>query len=300
MKRRTFIKTSTIGTIGAGLIPISMLGQEQDTLPDAVRVDNGEPAQLFNQAILGLGGMKQFISQGDIVVIKPNIGWARAPEYAANTNPDLVAEVVKSCYNAGAKEVKVFDRTCNNPRRCYISSEIEEKAEKAGAEVSQIRQNKFSSIKLKQGKVLKEWEIYEDYLEADKVINIPIAKHHSLSHVTLGIKNLMGVMGGNRGSIHTGFDEKIADISSEILPTLTIIDAYRILTRNGPTGGNLADVKLQRSLIASSCMVTADYLGMELFSLQLYQVGHIREMVDRGINKYDLTKLNLKQIDLGS
>ena len=300
MKRRTFIKTSTIGTIGAGLIPISMLGQEQDTLPDAVRVDNGEPAQLFNQAILGLGGMKQFISQGDIVVIKPNIGWARAPEYAANTNPDLVAEVVKSCYNAGAKEVKVFDRTCNNPRRCYISSEIEEKAEKAGAEVSQIRQNRFSSIKLKQGKVLKEWEIYKDYLEADKVINIPIAKHHSLSHVTLGIKNLMGVMGGNRGSIHTGFDEKIADISSEILPTLTIIDAYRILTRNGPTGGNLADVKLQRSLIASSCMVTADYLGMELFSLQLYQVGHIREMVDRGINKYDLTKLNLKQIDLGS
>ena len=300
MKRRTFIKTSTIGTIGAGLIPISMLGQEQDTLPDAVRVDNGEPAQLFNQAILGLGGMKQFISQGDIVVIKPNIGWARAPEYAANTNPDLVAEVVKSCYNAGAKEVKVFDRTCNNPRRCYISSEIEEKAEKAGAEVSQIRQNRFSSIKLKQGKVLKEWEIYKDYLEADKVINIPIAKHHSLSHVTLGTKNLMGVMGGNRGSIHSGFDEKIADISSEILPTLTIIDAYRILTRNGPTGGNLADVKLQRSLIASSCMVTADYLGMELFSLQLYQVGHIREMVDRGINKYDLTKLNLKQIDLGS
>ncbi len=110
----------------------------------------------------------------------------------------------------------------------------------------------------------------------------------------------MGVMGGNRGSIHTGFDQKIADISNEILPTLTIIDAYRILIRNGPTGGNLADVKLQRSLIASSCMVTADYLGMELFSLPLYQVGHIREMVDRGINKYDLTKLNLKQIDLGS
>lgn len=300
MKRRTFIKTSTIGTIGAGLLPVSMLGQEQDTLPDAVRVDNGEPAQLFNQAILSLGGMKQFISQGDIVVIKPNIGWARAPEYAANTNPDLVAEVVKSCYSAGAKEVKVFDRTCNEPRRCYSSSEIEEKAEKAGAEVSQIRRNRFSSIKLNQGKVLKEWEIYKDYLEADKVINIPIAKHHSLSHVTLGIKNLMGVMGGNRGSIHTGFDEKIADISSEILPTLTIIDAYRILTRNGPTGGNLADVKLQRSLIASSCMVTADYLGIELFSLPLYRVGHIREMVDRGINKYDLNKLNLKQIDLGS
>jgi len=300
LKRRTFVKAATLGTLGAGLVPVSILGQEQGNLPDAVRVNNGEPAQLFSQAILALGGMSQFISQGDVVVIKPNIGWARAPELAANTNPDLVAEVVKSCYAAGAKEVKIFDRTCNNPRRCYSASGIEDKASEAGAEVSQIRKNKYSKIKLKRGKVLKEWEIYTDYLEADKVINIPIAKHHSLSHVSLGTKNLMGVMGGNRGSLHSGFDEKIADISSEILPTLTIIDAYRILTANGPTGGNPADVKLQKSLIASSCMVTADVLGMDFFSLSLNQVGHIREMVNRGINKFDLANLKFKQIDLGS
>ena len=282
------------------MVPVSLSSQEKNNLPDAVRVDNGEPAHLFNQALFALGGMNQFISQGDSVVLKPNIGWARAPEFAANTNPDLVAEVVKSCLDAGAKEVKVFDRTCNDPRRCYIASEIEEKAEEAGAEVSQIRKNKYSKVKLEQGKVLKEWEIYSDYLEADKVINIPIAKHHSLSRVSLGVKNLMGVMGGNRGSIHTGFDQKLADITSAILPTLTIIDAYRILIANGPTGGNPADVKLQKSLIASSCVVTADYLGMDLFSLQLNQVGHIKEMVDRGINKFDLANLNFKQIDLGS
>ena len=300
MRRRTFVKTTTLGALGAGLVPVSLSGQEPNELPDAVRVDNGEPAQLLGQALLALGGMKQFISQGDRVVIKPNIGWARTPELAANTNPDLVAEVVKSCYNAGAKEVKVFDRTCNDPRRCYSASEIEEKAEKAGAEVSHIRKNKYSKIKLVNSKILKEWEIYTDYLETDKVINIPIAKHHSLSRVSLGIKNLMGVMGGNRGLIHSGFDEKLADIASTILPTLTIIDAYRILVANGPTGGDPADVKLQKTLIASSCMVTADYLGIELFSLPLNQVGHIREMVDRGINKFDLANLNTKKIDLGS
>jgi uncharacterized protein (DUF362 family) len=263
-------------------------------------VNNGEPADLFNAAILALGGMERYISKGDNVVIKPNIGWARAPEIAANTNPDLVAEVVKSCIDAGANEVKVFDRTCNDPRRCYSASKIEEKAKNAGAEVLQIRKNKFTSTKLTRGKSLKEWEIYKDYLEADKIINIPIAKHHSLSHVSLGIKNLMGVMGGNRGSIHTGFDQKLADICSEILPTLTIIDAYRILTANGPTGGNPADVKLQKSLIACDCIVTADILALELFSLQLNQVGHIQEMVNRGINKYDNSNLNYKQIDLGS
>ena len=208
--------------------------------------------------------------------------------------------VMEEARNAGAKVVKVFDRSCNDPRRCYVISEIEKKAEAAGAEVSQVRSNKFAKIKLKSGKVLKEWEIYKDYLEADKIINIPIAKSHSLSRVTLGAKNLMGVIGGDRGLIHNGFDEKLADICGSILPTLTIIDAYRILLTNGPTGGNPADVKLQKSLIASKCMVTADYLGLDFFSLHINQVGHLREMVDRGLNQFDLNKLNVKKIVLDS
>jgi uncharacterized protein (DUF362 family) len=300
LKRRSFVRTTLLGTVGTRFLPLALSAQESEKIPDAVRVDNGEPAQLLSQALLALGGMKHYISQGDIVVIKPNIGWARAPEFAADTNPDLVAAVVTACYSAGAKVVKVFDRSCNDPRRCYVISEIEKKAEAAGAEVSQVRSNKFAKIKLKSGKVLKEWEIYKDYLEADKIINIPIAKSHSLSRVTLGAKNLMGVIGGDRGLIHNGFDEKLADICGSILPTLTIIDAYRILLTNGPTGGNPADVKLQKSLIASKCMVTADYLGLDFFSLHINQVGHLREMVDRGLNQFDLNKLNVKKIVLDS
>ncbi len=282
------------------MLPGSLYSQQINNFPDAVRVNNGEPAALFNKAIIALGGMERFISRGDHVVVKPNMGWARAPEFAANTNPVLVAEVIRSCLKAGAKVVKVFDRTCNDPRRCYNLSGIEESATSAGAEVRQIRSNKFTSIKLPEGKLLKEWEIYIEYLEADKIINIPIAKHHSLSRVSLGAKNLMGVMGGNRGSLHTDFDQKLIDICREILPTLTIIDAYRILVRNGPTGGNPADVKIQKSLIASDCTVTADYLAMDLFSLPLSQVGHIQEMLNRSLNKYDLSRLNYMQIDLGS
>ncbi|TFG99875.1 MAG: DUF362 domain-containing protein [Calditrichales bacterium] len=300
MKRRQFIKTSAYGALAAGVIPFAIQAQDPATIPDAVRVTNGEPKQLFDAAIAALGGMTRFISKGDVVVVKPNMGWDRAPEYAANTNPDLIAEIVKSCYAAGAKEVKVFDRTCNNPRRCYSNSNIEEKASDAGADVSQIRNNKFKMVKLSKGKELKEWAIYEDYLEADKVINVPIAKHHSLSRVTLGLKNLMGVMGDNRGSIHSGFDTKLADISSEILPNLTIIDGYRILTANGPSGGNLSDVKLTKTLIASSCIVTADFLGLDLFSLTLPEVGHLSEMVNRGMNKFDLNNLNLKEIKLNA
>ncbi len=298
MKRRHFIKTGTLGAIGSSILPAVLPGQNPNGPVDVVRVNNGEPVQLLTAALAALGGMKNFISSGDVVVVKPNMGWDRAPEYAANTNPELMAAVVKSCYQAGAKEVKVFDRTCNNPRRCYKNSKIEELAKAVDAEVFQIRKNKFSTIKLKNGQELKEWDIYKDYLEADKVINVPIAKHHSLSQITLGTKNLMGVMGGNRGSIHSGFEKKLADITSEILPDLTIIDAYRILTANGPSGGNLADVKLQKSLIASSCMVTADVTALKLFNMPLANIGHIHEMVKRRINKYDLNNLNLKEINL--
>jgi uncharacterized protein (DUF362 family) len=244
-----------------------------------------------------MGGITRFISRGDVVVVKPNMGWDRAPQFAANTNPDLIAAVIHECLNAGAKTVKVFDRTCNNPLRCYTNSQIEEKARAAGAEVTQIRENRFVD-KAINGEVVKEWSVYKDYLEADKVINVPIAKHHSLSRVTLGMKNLMGVLGGNRGDIHNEFNKKIVDIDRTILPSLTIIDAYRILTANGPVGGNLAHVKQARTLIMSPCIVCADYLALDLFGLKVEDVGVVSEALKRGLNKFDVKSLNVKRVRL--
>jgi uncharacterized protein (DUF362 family) len=298
MKRRQFIKTTVIGSLATNLGSLPMYAHDAPVPADAVRVNNAGPERMFAEAMSALGGLSRFVSRGDVVVVKPNMGWDRAPEYAANTNPDLIVAIVKACYAAGAKEVKIFDRTCNNPRRCYRNSLIEEMAGEADANVIQIRDNKFKTIQLKNGQMLKEWPIYEDYLLADKVINVPIAKKHSLCQVTLGLKNLMGVMGENRGTIHTGFETKLVDICSAILPTLTIIDAYRILINNGPSGGSLSDVKLQKSLIASPCVVTADALALDLFDLSPAQVGYINEALKRGMNKFDPNKLNFKEIDL--
>lgn len=301
MKRRTFIKSTGLGIAGAGMLPLSINGLSkvlaQESFPDAVRVENGEPALLLQTALKELGGLKRFISLGDNVVIKPNMGWDRAPEYAANTNPDLVAELVKETFAAGAKSVKIFDRTCNNPRRCYLNSLIQEKAEAAGAEVLQVRDNRFKTIAI-NGQTIDEWPIYKDYLDADKVINIPVAKHHSMGGVTLGLKNLMGVMGDNRGSIHKNFSAKLIDIDSKILPQLTIIDAYRILLDNGPSGGDLDDVKLTKTLIASPCIVTADVLGLSLFNKKLQEVDYIHEAAKRGLNQFDLNNLNVKTVIL--
>lgn len=298
MKRRDFLWSAGTGLVGGALFSHTLNPLfAAPPPPQAVWVENGEPAELLTAALKEMGGISRFVSRGDIVVVKPNMGWDRAPQFAANTNPDLVAAVVRECLNAGAKTVKVFDRTCNNPLRCYANSQIEEKAKSAGAEVTQIRENRFVD-KAINGEVVKEWSIYKDYLDADKVINIPIAKHHSLSRVTLGMKNLMGVMGGNRGDIHNDFQKKLVDIGRTILPTLTIIDAYRILTANGPVGGNLAHVKQPRTLIMSPCVVSADYLALDLFGLKVEEVGVVNEALKRGLNKFDVKSLNVKRVRL--
>ncbi len=299
MQRRDFLKLSAGAGAGALLLgnPLEVFARSA-SLPDAVKVTGGEPEALLQAALEAFGGMQHFISKGDTVVVKPNIGWDRAPQFAANTNPELVAAVIRACFDAGASKVKVFDRTCNNPRRCYRNSQIESVAEKQGAEVDQVRSHKFKTVRLPEGEILKEWAVYEDYLECDKVINLPIAKHHSMARMTGGLKNLMGVMGGNRGSIHNHFEKKLLDIGGRILPALTILDGYRVLLRNGPVGGNLNDVKTAKTLIMSPCTVTTDFLALDLFGLQAEHVPYLQEAFRRGLNKYDPQKLNLKQVDL--
>ncbi|HKJ68937.1 MAG TPA: DUF362 domain-containing protein [bacterium] len=297
MRRRHFIKYAGMSLLGISLAPYSKILQAQ-TSPEAVWVENGEPEQLLLAALNAFGGLNTFISRGDVVVIKPNIAWDRAPELAATTNPDLVAALVKQCLDAGAKEVKLFDRTCNSARRCYRSSQIEAKAKDAGADVELVRDFRFRDLRIAEGEEIKEWPVYPDYLEADKTINVPIAKVHSMSQVTLGLKNLMGVMGGERGSLHNHFATKLIDIDRELLPTLTIIDAYRVLEHNGPVGGNVNDVRQARTLIMSACVATADRLALDLFGIPVVQVGHIKEAYARGINKFDFDNLNLKKITL--
>lgn len=299
MKRRQFLRTSAFGTTALSIAPMAFSTSLRAANPaDVVWVENGEPEELLAAAMKALGGMGKFISRGDVVVIKPNIGWDRPPELAATTNPQLIAALVKSCKAAGAKEVKIFDRTCNNPRRCYRNSKIEKLAKEAGADVSHIRENRFKNIPI-NGQLIKEWPVYREYLEADKVINVPIAKHHSLSRVTLGLKNLMGALGGNRGSIHNNFSQKLAEIDRNILPTLTIIDAYRILIDNGPVGGNPEHVRLKKTLVASSCTVSADVTALELFGHTLDQVDHVKTALDMGLARFDIKKLNVQKIRLG-
>jgi uncharacterized protein (DUF362 family) len=231
-------------------------------------------------------------------VVKPNIGWDRVPEQAATTNPDVVAEIVRLCIKAGASKVQVFDRTCNQAKRCYLRSDIEKAAKEAGADVSHIYEQKFQNVNIPGGKELQSWEFYRDALKADVFINVPIAKHHSLSRVTLGLKNMMGIIGGNRGKIHNHFDAKIVDLNTVIKPQLTIIDAVRVLMDNGPQGGNLTDVKEMNTIIAGFDPVAVDAYGATLFDLKPGDLSYLKEAHSRGLGVMDLEKLKIEKVNL--
>jgi uncharacterized protein (DUF362 family) len=239
--------------------------------------------------------MNRFVSRGDVVVVKPNIGWDRTPEYAANTNPEVVAAVVLLCLEAGAKRVKVFDHPVSDPRRTYKQSGIAAAASAAGAIVSFIDDRKFKDMQI-NGQALKSWPLYTEVFEADKVINVPIAKTHGLSKLTLGMKNWMGVMGGSRGRIHQRVDESIVDLAMFIKPALTILDAVRILTDNGPQGGSLADVRQLNMVVAGTDAVAVDAFGATLFGMKPAELGCVRIGHQRRLGNMDLERIKIKRI----
>jgi len=299
MKRREFLSTTARVTAAVPFIPFSThLLSKNSELPDLVIASNSNPKDLVQRALGELGGMGRFVAKGDIVVLKPNISWDRVPEQGATTNPEVVGEVVRQCLDAGAKKVKVFDFPLNEPKRCYKRSGIEKAARDAGADVFHVRKRKFKKVSFPEGKLIKAWELYSEALEADKIINIPAAKHHSHSGVSLGIKNLMGFLGGNRGKFHRDFDAKIVDLNMRIRPHLTILDSYRILLRNGPSGGNISDVEIKKVLIAGIDPVAVDSYGATLFGLKSQNLSFLKEAHERGLGELDLTKVVIKTLPL--
>jgi uncharacterized protein (DUF362 family) len=253
-------------------------------LPQMIIAQGGDDIeQLARRAIDALGGIRRFVSRSDVVVLKPNIGWDRTPEQAANTNPALVAEVVRQCLEAGAKKVIVTDVSCNDARRCFQRSGIAAAARSAGAQVILPEPEMFKDVDL-QGEVLQNWPVLEPFLAADKIINLPIAKHHSLSGTTLGMKNWYGILGGPRHQLHQRIHESVVDLADFIRPTLTIVDCYRVLIRNGPTGGNLEDVLLKKTLLAGTDPVALDaYAAKAYWNLDLNALPYLRLAAERGL-----------------
>jgi uncharacterized protein (DUF362 family) len=292
MNRRDFMRDLALG--GALLRFGPSLLARAGAAPDMAIVTGDSPAAITTEALVALGGMKRFISTGDKVMIKPNIGWDRTPELAATTNPEVIKTLVELCLNAGAKEVTVMDHTTNQAQRCYARSGIAEAAKAGGAKVPFVNEYHLKKMAL-GGEWLKEWEVFTDFVEADKLINVPIAKHHSLSRLTMGMKNWLGAIGGARNQLHQKLDEAMVDLAAFFKPQLTVLDAYRVLTRNGPQGGRTSDARLQKTVIASIDPVAADAAGAGFFDIRPEDLVYLGIAARRGLGQTDLEKLTIEK-----
>jgi uncharacterized protein (DUF362 family) len=263
-------------------------------LPQMTVVQGGEPRALVQRALADLGGIRRFVSPRDVVALKPNIAWDRTPEQAANTNPEVVAEMVRQCWQAGAKRVIVSDVSCNEPQRCFHRSGIQAAARAEGAEVILPQPDLFRVVDM-GGVVLKSWPVFVPFLEADKVINLPIAKHHELVGATLGMKNWYGILGGERNRLHQQIHQSLVDLANFMLPTLTLMDCYRILLRNGPTGGNLEDVALKKTMVAGVDPVAIDaYVAKAYWNLDPDHLPYLQMAAARGLGTVDFAALAVK------
>ncbi len=307
--RRRFLKNST-GVAGGALgisalsglnlpkasaaspIDISVCKWSGDKVPDE---EIAQMAIKMTEKVIGdLGGMKRFVSKGDVVWVKPNIGWSRTPEQAANTNPDIVETLVKMCFDAGAKTVKVGDNACNEARETYVMSGIEAAAKKAGAQVVYLDQNRFRKMEIK-GKRITEWEVYPEIIETDIVINVPILKHHSRSESTICMKNYMGVVGGTRNTWHQDLTTCITDITRFMKPKLCVLDAVRALMDHGPKGGDLADVKRFDTIIAGTDIVAIDALGAEIMGHESGKLDTVVAGHEAGLGNMNYREKNIKE-----
>jgi len=307
MDRREFLKRgSTVGLAAGAFLTfgdkINLFANSKASNPqlyDLVAIKGGEPDAMFDKAIQSFGGMRNFVKQNQTVVIKPNIGWDTSPERAANTNPKLVSQIIKHCFDAGAKDVYVFDHTCDNWTNCYSNSGIEKAAKDAGAKVvSGSSESYYQKVNVEKGKRLKETTVHELILESDVFINVPVLKNHGGAGLTISMKNLMGIVWDRRFWHRNDLHQCIADFASFRKPDLNIIDAYSVMKTNGPRGVSLADVISLKSQIISTDMVAADSAAAKLFGKVPSEIDYIRIANEMKIGTMDLSKLKINRIIL--
>ena len=295
MNRRKFIKDVAIWSAGAAAVPV--LGLSREAAPLVAVARGTDWPKLVEKALAPLGGIQAFVKKGAKVCVKPNMSFDRTPEQGANTHPEIMKAVAQLCLDAGAAQVTVFDRTLNEQRRCYINSGIAptlETIKDKRLSVIYSDNTQYEPVEIKKGMAFKNWSFNKIALHADVYINVPVAKHHGSAKLSLGLKNILGIIGGVRGKVHWNLDQGIADLNTVVRPALTIIDATRIMLRNGPSGGDLKDLAIKNTVIASGDTVAADaYAVSTLFGADPAQIGYIKAAYQLGLGEMDIKKIKV-------
>jgi uncharacterized protein (DUF362 family) len=306
MRRREFFKTSLGAGVAAGAaLSLGGYGKLWASSPigtkyDLVAVMGGNPDAMFDLAIQELGGMGAFVQKGQKILVKPNIGWDVIPELAANTNPLLVKRIIEHCFKAGAKEVYVFDHTCDNWVNTYKNSGIEKAAKSAGAKVVPANsENYYQSIQIPGGLKLKNAKVHEILLDTDVFINVPILKDHNSTRMTACLKNNMGIV-WDRGYWHSNnLHQCIADYALfEKKPALNVIDCYNVIVKHGPQGVSKEDVVQMKSQILTTDWVAGDTAAAKMLGIDPEKIDYIPIAHKMGLGNMNLDSLNIKRIKM--
>ena len=260
------------------------------TVPDLAVIRGDSPGDNVRAALAQLGGMERFVRRDAKVVVKPNVLTGRPPEYATTTNPLVVSTIIRMCFEAGAAEVTVLDYPTSSTRGAFQESGLAQATAEAGGTLKYLSNRNFERVALPEGVAIDSWPLVTDALEADTFINVPIGKTHGMAGLTLAMKNLMGIMGDPRGQIHIDYARKITDVNTRVKPHLVILDAFRVLVRNGPTGGNLDDVRLLKTVVAGTSQVAIDTYGATLMGWKPTELSSLVEANARGLGEIDLSK----------
>ena len=309
LSRRQFVRLAAAVGLGSVLASCGSEGspsQDEPALASPVPTGDhaylsvargAEPRAITRAALAAVGGIERFVQSGADVIVKPNICVDyRGYEYGATTNPEVVAALVELCLGAGAKRVRVMDTPFGgSPESAYARSGIQEAVKAVGGKMEVMNRAKFRKTEIPQGRDISNWEVYQEILTADVVINVPVAKHHSLSRLSLGGKNLLGVI-TRPGQMHVNLGQRTADLVSVVRPTLTVVDAVRTLMAHGPTGGSLSDVRLTNTVIASHDIVAADAYAATLFDLTGARIPYVKAAADMGLGTLDLESIEIEEI----
>jgi uncharacterized protein (DUF362 family) len=306
MKRRDFLKTSVGGGLAAGAaLRMGVYDKLWSSAPpsakyDMVAIMGGNPDAMFDLGIQELGGMGTFVKKGQKVLVKPNIGWDVTAELAANTNPLLVKRIIEHCFKAGAKEVYVFDHTCDNWINCYKNSGIERAAKSAGAKVVPANsESYYQQVEIPGGIMLQKAKVHQLLLETDVFINVPLVKDHSSTRMTCCLKNNMGLV-WDRGYWHSNnLNQCIADYALyEKKPALNVIDCYNVMVKHGPQGVSKEDLVLMKSQILTTDWVAGDAAAAKMLGVAIEKIEYLPIAHKMGLGNMNLDSLNIKRIKM--
>ena len=308
MDRRQFLRKgfiySALGSLYAstlGRIPLFAARSTNSSAGnyDLVAVRGGEPVEMYKRAMEEMGGMEQFVKPGQTVALKPNASWDVPPERAANTNPELVTAIVEDCLRAGASQVYAFDHTCDEWERSYDNSGIEAAVRKGGGRMLHAHlERSYTEVEIPGAKRLTKAKVHERLIQSDIFINVPVLKHHGATTVTIAMKNLMGVVWDRRFWHRNDLHQCIADFCLYRKPDLNIVDAYLVMTQNGPRGTSQSDLTRMRSLLVSADILAVDAAASRMLDHQPEDIGHLRIAAEMGIGQINLDELNIQRVSV--